>query len=212
MLANIAHSILLCIFLSACLMWQVESRRPIRIPFLSSSSSSKKKYTPLVFFTFPKGYIDECDEMEKVVSEIEKEIGCRFERLDVARDPAAEAAMSLLTRERGPPFLYNRESCQIMHGSSPRTGASRKTKDDDKEEKTIDKARVRALAKGRYLPPIGVKLNLNTKKSAPGIVVSQEDSSLDQAEVIKESSLTPEQLEGKRAMEQRTAAQTAADK
>ena len=149
--------------------------------------------------------------MEKVVSEIEKEVGCQFERLDVARDPAAEAAMSLLTRERGPPFLYNRESCQIMHGSPPRTVPSRKTKDDDKEEKTIDKARVRALAKGRYLPPIGVKVNPNTKKSAPGIVVSQEDSSLDQTEVIKESSLTPEQLEGKRAMEQRTAAQTAAD-
>ena len=211
MIANIAHPFLLCVFLSTCLMWQVESRRPnIRIPFLSSSSS-KKKYTPLVFFTFPKGYIDECDEMEKVVSEVEKEVGCQFERLDVARDPAAEAAMSLLTRERGPPFLYNRESCQIMHGSPPRTVPSRKTKDDDKEEKTIDKARVRALAKGRYLPPIGVKVNPNTKKSAPGIVVSQEDSSLDQTEVIKESSLTPEQLEGKRAMEQRTAAQTAAD-
>ncbi|OEU08413.1 hypothetical protein FRACYDRAFT_271680 [Fragilariopsis cylindrus CCMP1102] len=211
MIATIAHSFLLCVFLSTCLMWQVESRRPnIRIPFLSSSSS-KKKYTPLVFFTFPKGYIDECDEMEKVVSEVEKEVGCQFERLDVARDPAAEAAMSLLTRERGPPFLYNRESCQIMHGSPPRTAPSRKTKDDDKEEKTIDKARVRALAKGRYLPPIGVKVNPNTKKSAPGIVVSQEDSSFDQTEVIKESSLTPEQLEGKRAMEQRAAAQTAAD-
>lgn len=211
MIANIAYSFLMCVFLSTCLMWQVESRRPsIRIPFLSSSSS-KKKYTPLVFFTFPKGYIDECDEMEKVVSEVEKEVGCQFERLDVARDPAAEAAMSLLTRERGPPFLYNRESCQIMHGSPPRTVSSRKTKDDDKEEKTIDKSRVRALAKGRYLPPIGVKVNPNTKKSAPGIVVSQEDSSLDQTEVIKESSLTPEQLEGKRAMEERTAAQTAAD-
>jgi len=40
--------------------------------------------------------------------------------------------------------------------------------------------------------------------------VSQEDTSLDQAELIKESSLTPEQLEGKRAMEQRTEAQTVA--
>jgi len=213
MLGAIAHYILLYFFFSTCLIWQVESRRrrnimpKIRIPFLSSS---KKEYTPLVFFTFPKGFIDECDEMEKVVSEIEEEIGCRVERLDIARDSAAEATMSLLT-SRGAPFLYHRESCQIVHGSSPRAGTSKKTNNDDTSvrEKAIDKARVVAWAKGRYLPPIGVKVGPTTKRSAP-IVVSQEDTSLDQAELIKESSLTPEQLEGKRAMEQRTEAQTIA--
>lgn len=35
------------------------------------------------------------------------------------------------------------------------------------------------------------------------IVLTQEDSSLDQAELIQESSLTPEQIGGKRAMEER---------
>eukprot|EP00751_Fragilariopsis_kerguelensis_P029378 CAMPEP_0170918082 /NCGR_PEP_ID=MMETSP0735-20130129/7763_1 /TAXON_ID=186038 /ORGANISM="Fragilariopsis kerguelensis, Strain L26-C5" /LENGTH=219 /DNA_ID=CAMNT_0011316477 /DNA_START=94 /DNA_END=751 /DNA_ORIENTATION=+ len=215
MVATIAYCILLYFIFLTCLMWQVESRRirniipKIRIPFLSSS---KKEYTPLVFFTFPKGFIDECDEMEKVVSEIEEEIGCRVERLDIARDSAAEATMSLLTR-RGAPFLYHRESCQIVHGSSARgTGTSKKTNNDDTNarEKGIDKARVVAWAKGRYLPPIGVKVGPTTAKRSAPIVVSQEDTSLDQAELIKESSLTPEQLEGKRAMEQRTEAHTVA--
>lgn len=155
MLGAIAHYILLYFFFSTCLIWQVESRRrrnimpKIRIPFLSSS---KKEYTPLVFFTFPKGFIDECDEMEKVVSEIEEEIGCRVERLDIARDSAAEATMSLLT-SRGAPFLYHRESCQIVHGSSPRAGTSKKTNNDDTSvrEKAIDKTRVVAWAKGEIL-------------------------------------------------------------
>ena len=112
------------------MMWQVESRR-IKFPFIASSSpSSKKKYTPLCFFSFPKGYSKECDNLEKIVSDIEKEIGCRVERFDVARDPAAEATLALLT-SRGVPFLYNRESCQTIASSK------------------IDKSRVIAWAKGK---------------------------------------------------------------
>jgi len=202
------RSAILCL-LSTFLFWQVESRKSsisnIRIPFLSKLQ--KKEYTPLVFFTFPKGYVEECDEMETVVSEVERELGVRVERLDIARDSAAQAAMQLLTNQQGPPFLYHRESCQVVHGVSSQAKANQKNDASDAKSEDIDKARVRAWAKGRYLPPPGVKLGATSKKSnrAP-IVISQEDSALDQAELIKESSLTPEQLEGKRAMEERTAA------
>lgn len=201
------HSaILVCLF-STCLFWRVESKRNplsnIRVPFLSKLK--KKEYTPLVFFTFPKGYVDECDEMESVVSEVERELGVRVERLDIARDSAAQSTMQLLTSQQGPPFLYHRESCQVVHGTS----SQRANQKNEESEGGIDKARVRAWAKGRYLPPPGVKLGVSSKKSnkAP-IVISQEDNALDQEELIKESSLTPEQLEGKRAMEERTAAAT----
>jgi hypothetical protein len=203
------HSAILCLFFSTCLFWRVESKRNplsnIRVPFLSKLK--KKEYTPLVFFTFPKGYVDECDEMETVVSEVERELGVRVERLDIARDSAAQSTMQLLTSQQGPPFLYHRESCQVIHGAS----SQRTNKNNDASEASggIDKARVRAWAKGRYLPPPGVKLGVSSKRSnkAP-VVISQEDNALDQDELIKESSLTPEQLEGKRAMEERTAAAT----
>ena len=209
-MAIIARFNVLCLLLfSTCLFWQVESRKNllnIKIPFLSKSK--KNEYTPLVFFTYPKGNVEECDEMENVVSEVERELGVRVERMDIARDSAAEATMQLLTSQQGPPFLYHRESYQVIHSSSYKENTFKKTADTDKE-KEIDKARVRAWAKGRYLPPPGVKLGATTniKSSAP-VVVSQEDNSLDQAELIKESSLTPEQLEGKRAMEKRTEAVT----
>ena len=179
----------------------------IKVPFLSKFK--KKKYTPLVFFTFPKGYVDECDEMETIVSEVEQELGVRVERLDIARDSAAQATMQLLTNQQGPPFLYHRESCQVVHGASSQATSNQKNDASDANSEDIDKARVRAWAKGRYLPPPGVKLGATSKKSnrAP-IVISQDDNALDQAELIKESSLTPEQLEGKRAMEERTATAT----
>lgn len=204
------HLAILCLF-STCLFWLVESRgnplSNIKIPFVSKLK--KKEYTPLVFFTFPKGYVDECDEMESVVSEVERDLGVRVERLDIARDPAAQATMQLLTNQQGPPFLYHRESCQIVTGTSSKTRANKKNEATEAKSEGIDKSRVRAWAKGRYLPPAGVKLGATSKKSnnAP-IVISQEDNSLDQAELIKESSLTPEQLEGKRAMEERTAEAT----
>lgn len=217
------HSPVLCLLVvvvvaMTCLLGQefaVVEGRKFGLPFVSSSSSSKlsktKKgsYTPLVFFTYPKGSIAECDEMEKVVSEVERELGVRVERMDVARDAAAKAAMSLLTSQTGPPFLYHRESCQVVHASTYRTNAFAKPKAADgnsNDDGEIDKSRIVAWAKGRYLPPPGMNLSATTSgvKSGAPVVVSQEDDSLDQAELIKESSLTPEQLEGKRAMEERT--------
>uniref|UniRef100_A0A7S0YB03 Thioredoxin domain-containing protein n=1 Tax=Pseudo-nitzschia delicatissima TaxID=44447 RepID=A0A7S0YB03_9STRA len=205
------NSALLCLLFSTCLFWLVESRgnplSKIKVPFVSKLK--KKEYSPLVFFTFPKGYVEECDEMDRIVSEVEQELGVRVERLDIARDPAAQATMQLLTSQQGPPFLYHRESCQIVTGT-PQPKTNSRNAAPEAKPAGIDKSRVRAWAKGRYLPPVGVKLGATSKKSSNApIVISQEDNAVDQAELIKESSLTPEQLEGKRAMEERTAKATA---
>lgn len=172
---------------------------------------NNKQYTPLVFFKVPPGSIAECDEMEVVVRQVERELGVRVERLDIARDPAAQAALNVLTQQHAPPYLYHRESLQTIYVRDPMMDKSNSKKRNDDEAATtggskIDKDRVRAWAKGRYLPPPGVKFGMSGSKKKP-VVVSQEDNAMDQDELeaIKDMSMTPEQLEGKRAMEERTA-------
>ena len=113
------------------------SMAKLRIPFLS-----KKTYTPLVFFTAPKGIDAETDEMEAMVKEVEKDLDVRVERLDVARDPKAEVALSVLTTHTVP-FLYHRESLQVVY--IDRTSRKQGEK-DDKKPFPIQKERVRAWA------------------------------------------------------------------
>lgn len=156
----------------------------LKIPFLS-----KKEYTPLVFFTVPKDIIPECDEMEKVVSQVEKELGVQVERLDILRDPTAEATMSSLTTRR-PPFLYNRESCQVVSVPVAENGKA--------QSLAIDEDRVRAWAKGRYLAP-------RSAKSRAPMVLAQKDNSIDQKDLIEDATLTPMQKSGKESIKKRTA-------
>ena len=139
--------------------------------------------------TVPPGLSPEVDAMENCVAEIEKELNVRVERLDILRDPAAEAVMAKLT-QRAPPFLYNRESCQVVY-SSPRSGKS-----SEKDiAPVVDKERVRAWAKGRLLPP-----QTDGSKVTTPVVLSQEDGSIDQEDLF----LTDVQREGKEAIRQRT--------
>jgi len=151
----------------------------LKIPFLS-----QKKYTPLVFFTVPKDVVPDCDAVEKIVSQVEKELGVRVERLDVARDAAAEATLRVLT-QRQPPFLYHRESCQTVYAPN------------------IDKARVRAWAKGRIIT--AQSSSASSKAKAP-IVVSQDDNAIDQKDLIEDATLSPMGLSGKEKMKERTEA------
>lgn len=149
----------------------------LKIPFIS-----KKTYTPLVFFTVPKDVIPECNEMETMVSQVERELGVRVERLDAARDPAAEATLRTLT-QRQPPFLYHRESCQTVDASN------------------MDKARVRAWAKGRIITS---QSSAASAKSKAPVVVAQEDNSMDQKDLIEDATLSPMQKSGKEKMKERT--------
>lgn len=193
----LSSSFVYSLFLACLLLDRIETTTA-RIPFLSKR---QKKYTPLVFFTVPKGLIAECDELEKVVSQVEKDLGVRVERLDVLRDPAAEATLHMLSR-RPPPLLYHRESCQTVHVpivDPDKRGADSSTP----AAPVIDKARVRAWAKGRFLAPPGVKLG-QVKSKAP-VLITKDDNALDQEELMKDATLTPVQLKGKEAMKARTA-------
>jgi hypothetical protein len=177
--------------------------QPIRagIPF-----RRRRNYTPLVFFKVPQGNIAECDEMEQVIKQVEQELGVRVERLDIARDPSAAATLNVLTHH-GPPYLYHRESLQTIFVLDP-MGSRKETKLEENSVAMpkIDKDRVRAWAKGRYLPPPGLKFGLPTSNNAP-VLISKEDNAMDQDELeaLKDMSLTPEQLQGKQAMKERTA-------
>lgn len=135
--------------------------------------------------------------MEKVVREVEEELGVRVERLDILRNPAAEALMTVIT-QRTPPFLYHRESCQVVH-ITPAQGESSK-KD---MPIVIDKSRVRAWAKGRLLQS---KRTPTGSKTKTPLVVSQEDKSMNQEDLIENMSLTPEQRKGKQLIRERTEA------
>lgn len=174
-----------CVFQTFMVLALAEA---VRIPLLS-----KTKYNPLLFFKVPPGLIPECDAMEKAVKEVEKELGVRVERLDILRDPSAEAVMSLLT-QRTPPFLYHRESCQVVH-LTPRKGG----KGDRDMPVVVDRQRVRAWAKGRYL---GAQ-NHATKVKSP-VVIAQKDNSIDQQELLEDMALTDLQRKGKQATKERT--------
>lgn len=168
----------------------------------------KKEYTPLLFFKVPKGYMPECDALEAAVRQVERELGVRVERMDVLRNPANEAVLALLTKERRtPPLLYHRESRQMVY-LTPAKGDA-----DPKKKVHVNKDRVRAWAKGRYLTSHSAAMEdgggaaAASKVAAPQLLQSEEESAaLDQAELLEEMALTPEQLKGKRLIQERTKA------
>lgn len=162
----------------------------IRLPF-----QKKDTYTPLVFFTVPKGLIAENDALEKEIRQLEKEMGVRVERLDILRNPAAEGAMAFLTG-KSPPFLYHRESCQTIHlPPTTATGGA----ESSGVPVHVDMDRLRAWAMGRYLSPQVAK----AKVTAPQ-VIAQDGTAMDQDELLEDMSLTPRQRKGKQAIKERT--------
>lgn len=188
------------LFLSVMLLAVQQSEAGL--PFFGK----KKEYTPLVFFTVPPGLLPENDAMEKAVREVERELDVRVERMDILRNPSAEAAMSLLT-SKSPPFLYHRESCQNVH--IPTAAAGGGGGDSSSSSKTtstalptyVDKDRLRAWAKGRYLSS---SQRTSSSKVKPPQVISQEGTAMDQDELLEDMSLTPLQKKGKDAIRERT--------
>jgi hypothetical protein len=162
---------------------------PKRLQKLVQRPHKNKHYTPLVYFTVPPGLIPECDAMDKCLSQVEEELDVRVERLDVLRRPEAEAVLTLLTT-RTPPFLYHRESCQVVH--VPKGGR-------------VDPSRIRAWAKGRYLVPVAAAAAASSSsQGGPPIVLSQESTAIDQDELLEDALLTPLQRKGKQAIRERT--------
>lgn len=189
---------------------------------LQKKKKQSSSYTPLLFFTVPPGLMPECDAVEKTVREIEKELGVTVQRMDVLRNPANEAVLNLLSQHRSPPFLYHRESCQTVvvapaaasSSNSRASGGGAKSKQQQQSPQrmpvAVDKERIRAWAKGRYLTKhSGSHTEMSSAgKQAPPIVLEQEDSAMDQAELLEDMALTPEQLRGKRLMQERTNAKS----
>ena len=169
----------------------------VRFPFF------KRNHTPLLFFTVPKDLSEENDALERCVSEVERELGVRVERLDVLRDPPSQALLGTLTRQP-PPFLYNTDSCQVIHVPSPKAAAE----GSDNKKKTsapIDKSRVIAWAKGRYLLPRRESTSDSAAaESNSPVVLSRNENAIDQEELLDEMNLTPVQRKGKRAIKDRT--------
>mmetsp|Transcript_5134 Transcript_5134/g.10876 ORF Transcript_5134/g.10876 Transcript_5134/m.10876 type:complete len:195 (-) Transcript_5134:135-719(-) len=144
----------------------------------------KKEYTPLLFFKAPKGMVPECDFVERMVSQVEKELGVKVERFDVMRDRNARLLFDRLDvqSKQQLPLLYNRESRQCVFGMT-------------------DKNRVRAWAKGRWLsadykPTLPAEFYSIEKEDAEGLGDDEEV-------MMEDEDLTPLQKKGKNAMRDR---------
>ena len=199
-----------------------------RIPFLKHSTTT---YTPLIFFTVPKGLSPVCDEMEQMVSQIEHECQVKVERLDVLRHPENEAVLTMVTNsirtasptptttatnsmiQPQPPLLYHRESRQVYQVlAAPTSSTSTKASQATTLKPYIDKERIRAWAKGRYLSPLigsgssgRIIPDANMKSSSTPVVVDRDNEDTTIADLLlDEMALSPEQLKGKRLMEERT--------
>ena len=187
-------------------MFRVSSLTVLGLACLAEARNTpffgKKEYTPLVYFTVPKGLIPENDAMEKAVKQVEKELGVKVERLDILRNPAAEGAMAVLT-SKAPPFLYHRESCQTIHLPSAATGGGGSAAAADASSASmpthVDMDRLRAWAKGRHLAP-----QVTKAKVKPPQVITQDGTAIDQEELLEDMTLTPLQRKGKEAIRERT--------
>lgn len=159
-------------------------------------------YTPLVFFTCPPGLSLEVDAVEKAVRKVERELNVRVERLDLLRNPETEAVLKSLSSRMTAPFLYNRESLQVYHVAPVADDNKSRSKRD--APPVVDLDRIRAWAKGRFLPPKSEPKLKGSKVSTPKFVV-QDEGALEQEELLEDMTLTPLQRKGKQAMKERTA-------
>lgn len=150
-----------------------------------------REYTHLVYF-FSNSESGRDLSMERVISDVEKELNVRVERLNISKNPAAAISLSLVSEGRNAaPCLYNRESCCVFPS------------DDKKEVPT--KTDVKTWAKGRFITTSDTYAAPHKSKRRPEFA-GKENSFLEQDELadsIKEQSLTPEELEGKRLVDKR---------
>lgn len=150
----------------------------------------KNTYTPLIFFTVPKGTMDECDGMEKVIQSLEKERGVRVQRLDIMRDRHARKLYEKLVAGnlRSPfPLLYHRESLQRVYGQA-------------------DADLVRSWSKGRLLPDDNHADDMKEVTVLGGdedAMLEDEELDMEELEMEMDQELTPVQRKGKEAMKRR---------
>jgi hypothetical protein len=149
--------------------------------------------------------------LETGVRQLEKDLHVKVERLDILKCPEAAVLLSLIT-QRSAPFLYHRESLQSIHIPTAEQATNSKSNNNNKNGESsgglpayIDRDRLRAWAKGRYLPTIRLE---PPRRGKPPTVVSQESTALEQEELLEDLALTPLQRKGKQAIKERTEAKT----
>lgn len=162
-----------------------------KLPFIRP-----KPYTPLIFLKQPDD--PDVEAAERMVRRLERETGVRVERLDLSRQPEAQALLEVLNEsfhmvgDYEMPVLYHRESRQLMRGSAE-----------------ITEERVRAWAKGRLLR---VEKTVKPKTVAapsevPKFVGTKEREEQEELlQQIEEMALTQQQREGKQLIQERTEA------
>eukprot|EP00579_Thalassiosira_antarctica_P007664 CAMPEP_0201882674 /NCGR_PEP_ID=MMETSP0902-20130614/14342_1 /ASSEMBLY_ACC=CAM_ASM_000551 /TAXON_ID=420261 /ORGANISM="Thalassiosira antarctica, Strain CCMP982" /LENGTH=163 /DNA_ID=CAMNT_0048411255 /DNA_START=209 /DNA_END=700 /DNA_ORIENTATION=- len=149
----------------------------------------KKTYTPLLFFKVPKGTMDECDNMEKIIKSLEKENNIQVQRLDILRDRAARKLYEKLVEGnlRSPfPLLYHRESLQRVYGLA-------------------DTDLVRSWSKGRLLPDDNGdgEEEVTVLGGEGGELEGEEMMDMEEMELEMDAELSPMQRRGKEAMKRR---------
>lgn len=140
----------------------------------------------LQMFSFSLGHSG--DDMEKIITSLEKETGMKVQRLDIMRDRAARKLYEKLVEGnlRSPfPFLYHRESLQRVYGLA-------------------DKDLVRSWSKGRLLPD----MSANNEKEVTVFGgedddMEGEEMDMEELEMQMDQELTPAQRRGKEAMKRR---------
>ena len=196
-----------CVWLALAAVQHVSLVQAVRFWPLDRN---KNDYTPLVFFTLPPGLSPEVDAMEQAVRKVERQLHVRVERMDLLRQPESEAVLRSVGRGMAaPPYLYHRESLQVYSMTPTKSGGG----DDDEESEAarrysvpVDVDRIRAWAKGRYLPPKVEQKIGGIKVFAPTRVASRGDdgNTEDEDELLEELTMTPLQRKGKQAMKERT--------
>mmetsp|Transcript_29575 Transcript_29575/g.70256 ORF Transcript_29575/g.70256 Transcript_29575/m.70256 type:complete len:178 (-) Transcript_29575:814-1347(-) len=149
----------------------------------------RNEYTPLLFFTVPKGTVDENDKMDKIVRSLEKSSGIKVQRLDILRSRSAKKLYDKLTEgslRSDFPLLYHRESLQRVYGLA-------------------DVDLVRSWSKGRLLPVEEVEEK--DVSFLGGAEEDFEDMDIEEIEMEMDAELTERQRQGKEAMRRRTQGQ-----
>lgn len=158
------------------------------LPLTAAIWGRHKRASPsLIFLKVPKGLTPECDAMETTVRQVEKELKVKVNRIDVLRDPAAEALLNLFSRNgesMQPPILFHRDSLQCLTGRA-----------------TTDQ--VRLWAQGRPVRQ-NTKFQAKPNVPAPVLLEPEEEKAMDQSELLEDLSLTDQQREGKRKMMERS--------
>lgn len=153
----------------------------------------KESYSPLLYFTVPKNEFESCNKMDKIVSEVERELsksGQKIVRLNVRKNPLHLKLNQMLGGNGCVPFLYHRESCQKIKG-------------------VASKDKVMDWARGRWVEStLSLEENLMDEKNnqnEPPLEAIQDQQEAEEEKEIEENgnAIQLTELKGKKALREK---------